>query len=182
MKSILSISIFAMAFLFHSCGAGSAQPKGQLIYCSYSETRAGGLGKSYCELIADPGTEPRVVVRLDQDSRLEDVLPKNGDFTVEASVVDQLQELLSGQKVYKLDGYHYDEVLDGGTTHRIYMEYDSGDKVNASWCGHQVKEEAWSAYWLIEKFFAPWRDQAVETPRNHGTEEEPEDLEVPPVD
>ncbi len=165
MKSFLSICVLTMAFLFSSCGGGSAQPKGKLIYCSYSETRAGGLGKSYCELIADPGTQPKVVVRLDQNCRLEDVLPKNGDFPVEPSVVEQLQELLDSHKVYRLDGYHYDEVLDGGYAHRIHLEYDSGEKITADWCGHKIKEEALAAYWLIEGFFAPWREQAVEVER-----------------
>ena len=35
-------------------------PKGDLVYCSFSETRNGGLGKDYCELVADPGTVPEV--------------------------------------------------------------------------------------------------------------------------
>ena len=182
MKPFLQTCILAMAFLFSACGPSPAQPKGNLIYCSYSASRAAGLGKSYCELIADPGTQPRVVVRLDQECRLEDVLPKNADIPVDASVVEQLQQLLASHKVYKLNGYRYDEVLDGGTTHRIYMEYDSGDKVDAVWCGHKVKEEAWSAYWLIERFFEPWRSQAVEAPRNDGGDEAPEYLEEPAED
>ena len=182
MKPFLQTCILVMAFLFSACGPSPAQPKGKLIYCSYSASRAAGLGKSYCELIADPGTQPKVVVRLDQDCRLEDVLPKNADIPVDASVVEQLQQLLASHKVYKLNGYHYDEVLDGGTSHRIYMEYDSGEKVEAFWCGHKVKDEAWSAYWLIEKFFEPWRSQAVEVPRNDRRDIEPEEIEAPPVE
>lgn len=182
MKLFLQTCILVMASLFSACGHSPAQPKGKLIYCSYYSSRAAGLGTSYCELIADPGTQPRVVVRLDQDCRLEDVLPRNADIPVDASVVEELQQLLESHKVYKLDGYAYDEVLDGGTTHRIHMEYDSGDKVHAFWCGHNIKEEAWSAYWLIEKFFEPWRAQAVEVPRETGRDFEPEELEEPPMD
>ena len=182
MKLILQTCILAMATLFSACGHSPAQPKGKLIYCSYSESRAAGLGKSYCELIADPGTQPRVVVRLKQDCRLEDVLPMNADITVDPAVVEELQKQLESHKVYKLNGYNYDEVLDGGTTHRIYMEYDSGEKVNAQWCGHKVKDEAWAAYWLIEKFFEPWRAQAVEVPRETGRETALEELEEPPME
>ena len=182
MKSFFQICILAMATLISACGSSSAQPKGKLIYCSYSETRDGGLGKSYCELIADPETQPRVVVRLDQDCRLEDVLPRNGDFPVGASVVEQLQELLESNKVYMIDGYDYDEVLDGGYTRRIHLEYDSGDTVNAVWCGHDIKEEALDAYWLIVNFFEPWRAQAVEVSRKTGRRSEPEDMTIPPVE
>jgi len=178
MKTLFQICILAMATLLSACGGSSAQPKGKLIYCSYSETRHGGLGKSYCELIADEGKDPYVAVRLDMESRLEDIEPLQADIPVDATVVDELQELLAQNKVYELDGYMLDEMLEGGATYRIYMEYSSGEKVNASWFGHNVKDEAWAAYYLIEGFFEPWCQKAREM--NPGAadgeviEEEPE--------
>ena len=132
-------------------------PKGELIYCSFSQTRHGGLGKDYCELIADPGVKPQVKVRMNVGNDIEgEDASRKGDFDVKASVVKDLQGQLAEAKVYTLNGYFLDEQLCGGATYRIYMEYSSGEKVNASWFGHDVKPEAWEAYALIEKFFQPW--------------------------
>ena len=177
MKSFLQICILAMASLLSACGGSSAQPKGKLIYCSYSETRHAGLGKSYCELVADDGKEPYIAVRLDLDSRIVEV-PLKADIPIDGSVVEELQELLAKNEVYKLDGYHVDEMLDGGATFRIHMEYSSGETVTADWFGVNIREEAWDAYYLIEGFFEPWRQQAREmfpdTQAGEIVEEEPE--------
>ena len=140
-------------------GSRSA-PKGKLTYCSYSDTRVAGLGKDYCELIADEGTEPVIHVRLNVGN---DMMPegsdRKGDFTVDAATVESLREKLAEGKVHKLNGYDVEEGLCGGTIYRIYMEYSSGEKINARWHGHTIKDEAWAAYYLIRKFFAPWREK-----------------------
>ena len=146
MKRLPSILLLIMALgLNLSC---TAQPKGKLVYCSYSCTGVAGLGKDYCELIADPG-----------EIRAE--------YTVDAAVVDSMQTKLSEMKVYRLNGYDHEEDMTGGHIYRIYQEYDSGDKVNARWYGHDIKEDARAAYAAIERFFEPWRKRA----REEGTVE-----------
>lgn len=136
-------------------------PKGKLIYCSYSSTGSAGLGKDYCELIADPGTEPRVSVVLKEGNRFDEPEIRAEYFADQADVA-RLQDWLKKNKVYKLDGYNLEEPITGGYAHRIYMEYDDGQKVNVRWYGHHVKDKAVAAYNYIESFFAPWRDQATE--------------------
>lgn len=58
-----------MSALLMTCMDSFAQeepvaPRGKLIYCSYASDRHAGQGKSYCELIADVGKRPQVVVSL----------------------------------------------------------------------------------------------------------------------
>ena len=172
MKRLLLILI-AMIPIIETCGtmskavpttgpdgvseSESAGPKGDLIYCSFSETRHGGLGKDYCELVADPGTVPVVHVRMNIGNDLdpEDNSHK-GDYNVKEKTVKDLQQKLADAKVYELNGYSLDEMLCGGATYRIYMEYSSGESVNATWFGHDVKPEAVSAYSMIREFFEPW--------------------------
>ena len=82
------------------------------------------------------------------------------EYPVTADIVDSLQTLLANAEVYKLDGYDVDEAITGGYVYRIYQEYDSGEKINARWYGHDIKAEARAAYAMIERFFEPWRTQA----------------------
>jgi hypothetical protein len=133
-------------------------PRGRLIYCSYSCSGSAGLGKDYCELIADPGTTPRVVVALKIGNRFRE--PEiRAEYPVGQETVDSLQAMLAEAKVYKLDGYNLDEPISGGYAYRIYQEYDSGQKVNARWYGHNIQDKAWTAYHLIKAFFQPWVNQ-----------------------
>lgn len=141
------------------CGLLAQKPKGDLIYCSYRCSGAAGLGTDYCELIADIDSVPKVVVVLDEGNRFDDPVIRR-TYTVDKSVVEQLQGILEQLKVYKLNGYNYEEPICGGYSNRIYMEYSSGDKVNAFWYGNKIKKEAITAYNTIEYFFTPWRDQA----------------------
>ena len=141
------------------CGISAKAPRGKLTYCSYSKTGTAGLGKEYCELIADPGEQPRVNVALNIGNRFHEPEIRK-EFPVEPAVVDSLQTMLAQAEVYKLDGYDLDEAITGGHAYRIYQEYDSGEKINARWYGHKVKDQALSAYRMIERFFAPWREQA----------------------
>ena len=150
-----------MAIGIFSCGCLAHKPKGDLIYCSYACRGAAGLGSDWCELIADADSVPKVVVVLDADNRFGDPVIRR-EYPVERSVVDSLAQILADAKVYKLDGYHVEEPICGGHSHRIHMEYASGDQVTAFWYGSHIKESAWSAYHLIENFFAPWRRQARE--------------------
>ena len=155
--------LLAMVLPFFSCGSDKA-PEGSLIYCSYSRSGSAGLGKEYCELIADPGSEPKVVVALNIGNRFGD--PEiNEEFPVEAAVAESLRESLEKMKAYKLDGYEVDEPITGGYGHRIYLEYSSGEKITARWYGHNIKDSAIAAYNFIERFFAPWREKAIEKNR-----------------
>lgn len=142
-----------------SCFTAS-KPQGGLIYCSYACRGAAGLGSDYCELIADPGTEPKVVVVLNEDNRFGDPVIRR-EYPITQSEVDSLATILAERKVYKLDGYHLEEPICGGHSSRIHMEYSSGDKVTAFWYGHKVKDAAIVAYNAIEHFFTPWRALAA---------------------
>ena len=142
------------------CASMKPAPKGRLVYCSYACTGAAGLGKDYCELIADADSVPKVIVVLGEGNRFEDPVIR-GEYSVTQELVDSLCRELEARKVYKLAGYRLEEPITGGHSYRIYMEYSSGEKVNAFWYGHGVKQEALSAYYFIESFFAPWREKAL---------------------
>ena len=150
--------IMAIGFLGLSACQAKA-PKGKLIYCSYAASGSAGLGKDYCELIADPGTQPFVRVVLHQGNRFGDPEIRE-EYPVSPEEITPLQEWLAGNKVYKLDGYNYEEPITGGYAHRIYMEYDSGDHVDARWYGSDIKDLAIKAYNYIEFFFRPWVERA----------------------
>lgn len=150
--------VMSLGIIGTSCFAQA--PKGNLTYCSYSCTGAAGLGKNYCELIADPGQTPKVVVALYLGNRFG--TPEiHAEYQVGEDVVANLSKKLSDAEVYKLNGYSVEEHMSGGHTYRIYQEYDSGEKINARWYGHDIDKAAFSAYHMIESFFAPWRAMAV---------------------
>jgi len=155
-KVIFIVGALLMNYM-NSFAQDQEAPKGKLIYCSYACDRHAGQGKSYCELIADVGKRPQVVVSLYNNCFYRDAVKKTFDVTEKD--VERMQELLAEQKIYLLNGYKHDEALEGGATYRIYQEYASGDKVNAVWNGHNVKAEAASAYAAIERFFTPWREK-----------------------
>ncbi|MBQ9187033.1 MAG: hypothetical protein IJ144_04305 [Prevotella sp.] len=143
-----------------SCGmtaVAQEAPKGKLIYCSYSVSRPAGQGKSFCELVADEGIQPKVVVYLNRDSHFEE--EKHQEFPVNEETVAEMQELLVQLKAYEQNGYKVDESIPGAATYRFYMEYSGGDKVNATWSAERPKPEAVSIYNAIERFFSKWRSQ-----------------------
>lgn len=148
-----------MISVLTGCSLQAKAPKGKLIYCSYAATGSAGLGKNYCELIADPGQPAKVVVVLNHDCRFADEIHE--EYPATQASVDSLQQLLANAKVYKLNGYSVEEPISGGHSYRIYMEYDSGEKINARWYGHHIKDEAIAAYNMIEAFFEPWSKQAA---------------------
>ena len=151
--------LFVMALF--GCTLSANKPKGDLIYCSYACTGAAGLGKDYCELIADTDSVPKVVVVLNEGNRFDDPVIRR-TYTVDKAVVDTLAQILAEAKVYKLAGYNYEEPICGGHSYRIYMEYSSGEKINAYWYGSKIKDEALLAYNTIVRFFTPWREKASE--------------------
>lgn len=157
MRKIYFLLLMALSIL--NCGFFPHKPKGDLIYCSYSCRGAAGLGSDWCELIADPDGTPKVKVVLDADNRFGDPVIRR-EYPVERSVVDSLAQLLADARVYRLNGYHVEEPICGGHSYRIHMEYASGDQVTAFWYGSHIKESAWSAYHLIERFFSPWYSRA----------------------
>lgn len=163
MKHFYPFLLIAMSFL--SCGFLTPPPKGDLIYCSYACRGAAGLGSNYCELIADVDSIPKVVVVLNEDNRFDEPVIRRS-FEVDKEVVDSLKRILDEGQVYKLNGYYLDEAICGGHSYRIYMEYSSGEKINAFWYGHNVKDKAIAAYNSIEYFFSPWRKQAAEEAKN----------------
>lgn len=147
-----------------SCGFAAPKPKGDLVYCSYARRGAAGLGSDYCELIADSGTVPKVVVVMNEGNRFEEPVIRR-EYPVGKETVDSLAGILDEAKVYKLNGYSLEEPITGGHSYRIHMEYSSGDKVNAYWYGHAVKDKAIAAYNLIQHFFRPWCEQAEKDAR-----------------
>ena len=78
--SVGRIVILIGALLMAMTGFSQEAPKGKLIYCSYSCNRHAGLGKSYCELIADEGKEPQIVVSLYNDCHFRDALDLPGSL------------------------------------------------------------------------------------------------------
>lgn len=162
MISIMTAKILlAMALSFMGINCAGKAPSGALIYCSYASSGSAGLGKEYCELIADPGTQPKVVVAMRIGNRFGD--PEiHEEFPVDSATVERLQAGLAELKVHRLNGYHVEEPISGGYAHRIHIEYASGEQITADWYGHKIKDSAIAAYNRIERFFAPWREIAEE--------------------
>lgn len=162
-KIILIVGVLLMNCM-NSFAQDNEAPKGKLIYCSYACDRHAGQGKDYCELIADVGKQPQVVVSLYNNCHWRDAVKKT--FDVKEQDVERMQQLLAELQVYKLNGYKYDEYLEGGATYRIYQEYTSGTNINAVWSGHNIKPEARAAYNAIEKFFAPFVSSVIDASDN----------------
>ena len=87
-----------MLFGLFTTACGAQAPAGKLTYCSYSNAGAAGLGKDYCELIADIGQTPKVVVALNLDNRFG--TPEiHAEYPVDQAVVDSLQAKLADRPV-----------------------------------------------------------------------------------
>lgn len=132
-----------------------AAPKGRLTYCSFSDSRSAGMGKDYCELIADNLDSAKVVVvtmALTDDSTQK-------EYAIDKQTVDQMEQMLASIEAWKVGGYNYDEKMPGGTIYRVYMEYADGSKYNATWCTHEPWEDAQAVYNAVVRFFQKWRKQ-----------------------
>ena len=62
---------------------------------------------------------------------------------------ETLSQLLRDMNVFRLNGYHADERMTGGTSYRIHMEFASGEKLNADWFTHNPLPLAAKAYSTI---------------------------------
>lgn len=107
-------------------------PEGRMIYCSCAYTNyglpAGNIRHSYYELIADEGVEPKVVYCEERDGD-----PMKTEYRATEEDVRELTSILREKDVFELNGYNVDEQMTGGTSYRIYMEFSTGEKLNATW-------------------------------------------------
>lgn len=121
-----------------------------LIYASCAATHHGGLGKDFFEMYNDPGTEPKIVAVFGFDT------PQytKKEYPITAEEVKGLQE-----KLYKIDleeirEYHRDDMMMGGTTYRVHLEFADGDQITADWSTHEPLQEAATVYATIENYLS----------------------------
>jgi hypothetical protein len=126
-------------------------PEGKMIYCSCSFTNyglpAGELRYSYYELIADEGTEPKVVYYEDRGSD-----SKKTEYPATAQDVEKLSNVLRDMNIFQLNGYLVKVDMTGGTSYRIHMEFSSGEKLTAYWFTENPKPQAMDAYETISRY------------------------------
>ena len=159
-KHLFRISLFIMTIGFLGLGCQAKAPKGKLTYCRYYCFETASVSKNYCELIAEPGADPKVSVVLGEGNRFQK--PEiRAEYSVTAEDVQALQDWLAANKVFRLNGYDVNEPISGGSSYRIDMHYDSGETIMARWYGNKIKPKAIDAYNYLYFFFAPWRDQAI---------------------
>ncbi len=159
-KHLFRISLLIMTIGFLGLGCQAKAPKGKLTYCRYYCFETASVSKNYCELIAEPGADPKVSVVLGEGNRFQK--PEiRAEYPVSAEDVQALQDWLAANKVFRLNGYDVNEPISGGSSYRIDMRYDSGETIMARWYGNKIKPKAIDAYNYLYFFFAPWRDQAI---------------------
>lgn len=143
-------------------GWAQETPKAQLIYCSCAETPHGipDKGKDFYELVADPGTTPKVVKCT--DAGMEHMTKT--EYNVTAAEVKRMQQLLQDLDVGKLNGYNQEEDMMGGSTYRVYMEYADGSKINATWQTHHPRLLAEQTYSMILKNLSLFCTESNKTP------------------
>lgn len=160
-KHLFRISLLIMTIGFLGLGCQAKAPKGKLTYCRYYCFETASVSKNYCELIAEPGADPKVSVVLREGNRFGE--PEiHAEYSVTAEEVQPLLDWLAANKVYKLNGYDRNEPISGGSSYRIDMHYDSGETIMARWYGNKIKPKAIDAYNYLYFFFAPWRDRAIQ--------------------
>ncbi|MBO4564743.1 MAG: hypothetical protein J5720_04860 [Bacteroidaceae bacterium] len=159
--------LFMLIVLVMVCLTGWAQetPKAQLIYCSCSETPHGvpDKGKDFYELVADPGTTPKVVKCT--DAGMEHMTKT--EYNVTAADVKRMQQLLQDLDVGKLKDYNQEEDMMGGSTYRVYMEYADGSKINATWLAHHPRQLAEQTYAVILRNLSLLCTERTKTPETH---------------
>ena len=130
--------------------APAAFPEGKMIYCSCAYTNyglpVGEIRHSYYELIADEGKAPKVIYCEDRGDS------KKTEYRATQKDVTELSNILREKNIFKLNGYNVDEQMMGGTSYRIYMEFSSGEKLNATWFTHRPVALASDAYSTILRF------------------------------
>lgn len=107
-------------------------PDGDMVYCSCSVRHhglpVGEIQREFYELIADKDKAPKVVHGVERDGKVEKT-----EHAATAENVAQLYATLSDLNVIQIKNYHAEEPMSGGTTYRVYMEFSSGEKLNANW-------------------------------------------------
>jgi len=136
----------------------SSQPAGKLIYCSYASVGHAALGTDYCELIADSGVKPKIVVVLNENCHFAD--KETHEYEVDSTVVAEVQQGLAELEAWKTNGYSKSELMDGGRSHRYHIEYDTNEKIHASWFTSSVDPNVLAVYNYLESFFRPWYEKA----------------------
>ena len=149
------------------------KPTGKLTYCSYASIGHAALGTDYCELIADPGKKPKIVVVLNEDCHFADKVKK--EFEVSQDVVEKAEKGLEELKAWEINGYNKTELMDGGRSRRVHIEYGAEEKVHAHWFTHQAKREAIAVYNYLESFFSPWREKVEQMNEDVDVVEEVEE-------
>ena len=123
-------------------------PEGRMIYCSCAYTNyglpAGNIRHSYYALIADEGVEPKVVYCEERDGD-----PEKCEYRATEEDVSELTSILRERDVFELNGYNVDEPMTGGTSYRIYMEFSTGEKLNATWYAEKPLALATETYGTI---------------------------------
>lgn len=122
--------------------------RADLIYASCAATHHGGLGKDFYEMYNDPGTKPKILSAF----RYNTPEYTKKEYPITDEVVKGLQE-----KLYKIDleeirGYNIDEMMTGGTTYRVHLEFADGDQITAEWFTHEPLPEAVAVYSTIENY------------------------------
>jgi len=151
-KTLIIMSI-TLCGLLSSCFS-EMPPKGKLIYCSYSKTRVAGQGKDYCEIINENG---KCIVNVVMNEDSEFSKPFKGQYEATEADIDRLHDIIMKEKIYELNGYRRNRHMNGGATYRIYMEFDSGEWIEAHWYTDRPKEKAVEAYDTISNFFSKWQ-------------------------
>lgn len=147
--TIYAILLLLLPFSTTISAKKPQKPKGNLIYCSYSITRNAGLGIDYCELINENGSIDIVVVR-DEDSRFDQETRLT--FKATAADVAAISKTLKSLKAWRLQDSPRGEEAPGSVRFRVYMEYDSGEKIGSVWFGVGTKEQQ-SVFYALQAFF-----------------------------
>ena len=162
-----------MLTTFAAAWAQTPAPKGHMIYCCYADKRNDGWGRNFCELINENGKTTVVVYEYNHE------MPKPDErhYEVSADVARQLETIIRENKFYEINGYKAIESMMGGSTKRVYMEFDSGEHINAEWFTSNPNKLAVSAYQAIFNFFQPWVEIA-EKERMEGKSQGEESVDV----
>lgn len=158
---------------FAAAWAQTPAPEGNIIYCSYANTRNDGWSRHFCELVNENGKT--TVVVYDYNHGMEQ--PDERHYEVTADVAEQMEAMIRENKYYEIDGYKVFDSMMGGSTKRVYMEFSTGEHINAEWFAEKPNPLAVSAYADIAKFFQPWVEKA-EQERNEARSQSEEVVEV----
>ena len=126
-------------------------PKGKMTYCSCEYTNSGlpvgHIHDSYYELIAEEGKAPKVIYYEDRGNA-----EKRTEYRATQKDVTELSKILRDLKIFRINGYHVDEKMMGGTSYRVHMEFASGEKLHASWFTSHPDALALKAYDTILQY------------------------------